>query len=369
MFKYITVLIVLFGSTAYCQQKAQPIPNELKNEVITIEAKKIIASENNFPFSTVQILDYRFDTSKIGFSRNKKSLDKNKILFQKLNYAYRKTVVKNGLRNAMEEFYNASYKDNLSSDSSSLLIVIKRFWADPFPNLQKIGNQATDISRESNFNLYVQFEFLLKKDSLYLPIKRVDTIFQMSPVGVNIEYQLYTEKGYNIYEYALIKVFESVNYQFYADKYAIAKTKKTFREVIAFNEKRFSYPILKDSALREGVYMSFTEFKNNQPSITQYKVQSNKKLGAALYHNSSKDSSMIFKYLGYCDGKNIYFGDLEHPLFRTGNTFDFFTNRVDFYNVSIPVMPSSTGFLSADVSDKEKSLEPFQIDMETGKIY
>ncbi len=357
----LSIFLILVSLTAFCQTKQEIIPAKLKEDIITIQAKDNIAAGYNFPFSSVKVIDYRFDTSKIGFGRSRNAYNEKRSLFAA--YPFKKIILKKGLQQSVENFYNDYYKNCFSNDSIQLLIVIKRFWADPFPNSQ-VKRQKIFIVQESTFDLYVGFEFFMNKNKLYLPLKRIDTVFQISANTSNIEYLDFKEKKYSIYEYVLTKVFESLNYQMYADHFETSKNKKTLAELIAFSERRFNYPILKDSILKKGIYMNFSEFRNNQPSIENYKLEIKKKIGKLLYNGN--DSSQVLKYWGYCDGEKIYNGDLEYPLSRVENTFDFFANRFDYFKDSFPLIIGS----SVDDSPSFiKVVEPFQIDMETGKIY
>jgi hypothetical protein len=355
------VLLISACFNLFCQAKKDILPDGLRNNLITIAANKNKISGCRFPFSGVKVSDCRFDTSKIGFMRKGDRYTRGKYMFKRM-------IVKSGLQFAVENFYTDYYKDCFSNDSTKLLVLIKRFWADPFPD-KTVQLQSTDISRESNFDLYVQVEFLLQRADLYLPVKRVDTVFQLNPSVLDHEYEDFKNKKYSIYEYALAKVFESVNYQLYADRFNDAKSKKTLPDVERFNKARFNYPVLQDSILKKGVYLSFAEFRNNQPSVPEYKVEKKKQTGYVLYNMTGSDSVQIIKYWGCSDGENIYCGLMHHPLIRAGNTFEFFNDKAEYNTYDVPVLTSSGYLVTGSFKVKKNVLEPFQIDMETGKIY
>lgn len=356
--------LLLFAVSIFSQDTKEMIPVKLKQDVVNISTNNNISVGYSLPFSAVKIMDYRFDTSKIGFA-------KSKAVFTSSSYSFKKIAVKNGLQSAVESFYNAYYKNRFSKDSTQLLIVIKRFWADPLPNLQ-VQQQATKIYRESSQDLYIQFEFFFNRGGWYLPLKRVDTVFQVTS-ELNLELYSFKEKQYGLYEYALTKVFESPNYLLYADRIENSKNRRTLEEVIRFNNKRFSYPILIDTVLKKGVYLNFSEFRNNQPAITEFKITEKRKIGKLLFNNNGNDRTQIINFWGYCDGTNIYSGGLQYPLYRAGNTFEFFNDGIGNYMYTNDIKSQNTANgdyrVSTPYTASEKILEPFQIDMETGKIY
>ena len=370
LMKYSFLIFIIFLSlNVFCQEKEQRVPRDLAKHLVSIEAKEYRPTNLKLPFTSVKIIDYRFDTSKVGFSRSNDAYKDNRFIFS--YYNFKRLTLKTSLRQSVQDFYNDYYENCFSKDSAELLIVIKRFWADPFPNKQT-SRQQTSVDPESTFDLHIQFEFLMNRNGLYLPLKRVDTVFQINSIAQDVELLDFKEKKYNIYEYALIKTFESLNYQLYADRFDFSKNKKTLAELNNFNERRFSYPILKDTIWKEGVYMNFNEFRNNQPSIIKYTIEKNKKIGKIVYNiTRGNERTQILKYWGYCDGKKIYTGEWEYPLSRIGNTFEFFTYRLDYFKDITPALIPGGVFVQAfkGGTTKEKVLEPFQIDMETGKIY
>lgn len=86
-----------------------------------------------------------------------------------------------------------------------------------------------------------------------------------------------------------------------------------------------SYPILKATEYSRGVYTSLEEFKNNEPSITNFYVDVNKKNNQVELYQIMADSSSqrIAKAWGISISNELYFyadGQL-YPIEKSGNTF------------------------------------------------
>ncbi|MFT3681498.1 MAG: hypothetical protein QM791_14590 [Ferruginibacter sp.] len=355
--KSIFLLICLWpGIIVYSQRKKVTSTSELKTKVVSLDMQEPLPGMEGLPFSAIEVLDYRPDTSKIGFNAYEQGVN------------FKKITVKNGLQYSVNNFYNFYCRQNFSGDSTGLLIIIKKFWIDPSPNRQR-KQQDKELERDSDLNLYLEFDFFLKRRGLYFPFRKIDTVYQATRNKNDIEYNRFRIGGYNFFEYVLARTFELPDYKFHAGKFDLVKNKKTFSELNAHYEKKRNYPILKDSFLRPGVYMNFQEFRNNLPSVTAYTISQEKVIGKVLYKAGGTDTSRISHPFGYCDGKNIYCGDLEYPIIRIGDTFEYLSTRTDRHTINTTLYYGNNNFGQLNIPVTEKTPEPFQIDMETGKIY
>ena len=101
---------------------------------------------------------------------------------------------------------------------------------------------------------------------------------------------------------------------------------------------------MNDRIYKAGVYITFSEFLNNSPS---------KKI---------EELSKIENYWGYSDGKDIYIYYHQKKLYRTGNSFEYFADKIQSFGIDIFSERSST--------PRVKRLStPVQLDMETGEVY
>lgn len=343
-------------------QSKEIIPDKLDYFFADISINNPLPAGYKLPFSSIEIIDYRPDTSKIGFIRNNPNSHGNK--------AYKIIVTKNGLRQSLTDLLNRYYKSCFSNDSLQLVIVVKRFWADPYPNrnIQQQGNAV----RSSVFDMHLRLEFFLKKDNWYYPVKRTDTVFQTGEGGVVPGCSGGELRKCEMYGYAVSKVFENTDFNYYADRLDKPRSKLTAQGLDSFNKKYSDYPVVHAETLNKGVYLNFNEFRQNKPSVIKYKVEEIKKKDRTMYvvyDTSNAEPVRIANYWGYCNGENIYCGYyMKHPLIKTGNTFEFFIDRLE-YHQDYTVVSGPYGTMYIPSQYKNKALEPVQIDMETGKIY
>lgn len=314
-----------------------------------------------FPFSVINITDCRADTSKIGFIKKNPEAEGKR--------AFLKLVADGGLRNRLGYLLNKHYAPCFSNDSVRLLIVIKRFWADPYPNRQ-IQRQE-EINRASVFDIYLKFEFYLEKSNWFYPIKKADTLIQVNEGDIIPGCGGITLKFCEVYGYAVAKVIEGIDFNYYYHRLNRIRNKLTKEGVDSFNMKSNRYPISDAAVLKRGVYTNFDEFRNNNPSITDFRIQhikKHEKTMTVLYNLANKEEVRIPEFWGYCDGQNIYYRHARNPLVKTGNTFEFFANRIE-YGRDYLVSEFQYGNMYVPYNETMISLEPFQIDMETGRIY
>ena len=87
-----------------------------------------------------------------------------------------------------------------------------------------------------------------------------------------------------------------------------SKIKFTWSEIVAHEHKIFDIPVLKDSLLVPGVYLSFEEFKSNSPSVTQFEV--------------TKDKFNDFIYVKQSDGRQVLcrmHGDIATAVIKSSS--------------------------------------------------
>jgi hypothetical protein len=361
---FFLLLLILCSSLLLPAQPREISPGELKELPVDIAIYSPLPAGCQFPFSSFNIIDSRADTSKIGFIKKYQDNRGKKL--------YRKMTVEGGLANGMETMLNKHYASCFSNDSLTLVIVLKRFWADPNPNrqLQRQGS----INRESVFDMYLKLEFFLQKNNLYYPVKRTDTLFQ---TGEDEFIPGCTDRGMRaceIYGYAISKVLESIDFNYYAGRLEKQRNKITKGVLDSFNRRYNEYPVVNAPALTKGVYLTFDEFKNNRPSVSNYRIEKHKKNNRSivtLFNTDITGSERIPKFWGYCDGAKVYCGYIQHPLFKAGNTFEFFIDKTLYDPVYVPVPMAGVpfGMSTVPVDLFAESFEPFQIDMETGKIF
>jgi hypothetical protein len=125
-----------------------------KQEVIQVNPQSF-SYNTKLPFSHIDIVDSRFDTTKIGYSAK--------------FFSFKKLTVAPSFSSVIQNSLNTSLKSNFDSlKNSSLLLVIKHFWLkEAFIKEQsQLGSQCI-----------AKFELYLKTDTAYFPIIRINTVF------------------------------------------------------------------------------------------------------------------------------------------------------------------------------------------------
>lgn len=317
--------------------------------------------ELKLPFSKIRIIDSRPDTSKIGYVDVRGGLTSKKRSFERV-------LLQNGNGNAIEKYYADYFSSAFAKNDFELLIVMKRFWlsANIISNERRIEAANSVGSTE---RLYCKWEYYLGQHGKYLPIKRIDTVFLIIEDLERYDYYKTEKERQLIFKGVLNGMVEVLDYS-NAMKQFDDQPKKTLDEIHAFNDRINMIPVLQDSVVHRGVYLSFDDFKNNRPSIIDFQE---KKMhygrinqNTEIYLEDMKGET-ISNYWGYSDGKEFRYGMLGNDkIYRIQNTFCFFIKVVG-YVISSDSPAGSTMVTTS--KNKYEVWAPFQIDMETGQIY
>ena len=82
-------------------------------------------------------------------------------------------------------------------------------------------------------------------------------------------------------------------------------------------------PILKTEMPDRGVYKSFNEFKNNNPSIKDFEIKKGQYTDELLITENNQ-TYPLQNFWGYSDGKNLFIRSADNlfQLIKAGNTFN-----------------------------------------------
>ena len=361
----LSMFLLFFTNFSFAQQDDNP--NNLRAKIFELSVKTIPSESLKLPFQSIKIIDSRFDTSKLGFRLTRR--------FLSTNNTFEKIMLIPGIEKGIENFYNEYYKNNFTPDGKVLLISIKKLWINNMPDKQG-ENQRKDIDRFSQQDIYVKFEYYFSSENAYVPLKRTDTVFQRTPNKKVEDYDPKDENKLPFLCFALEKMIENVNYEFYI-KDLEKKKKMSVEDIEKYNAESKNMPILNET-IKKGVFLTFDEFKNNQPSVISFSKR--KILKKKIYEIVDEKDNVILHYFAYYDGEKLAIAKHLSGLFTTnisqdnygiykvGNSFQFFENHfqntgrqtntiVDNQNIPIYI-PGS-----------EIVRVPRQIDMETGEVY
>ncbi|MDP4261844.1 MAG: hypothetical protein Q8941_04880 [Bacteroidota bacterium] len=306
--------------------------------------------KEKIPFGRIELADYRFDTSKVGYNVH--------------NRIDERIAVKGGLEKTLAGYLNNYFKNNLDTSSGkTLLIVLKRLW------LQSGAIGQMLLSKEKD---YPDLPYYLNKapacladidvfavsGAVYKALVRINHSFNMEEINTvdNLS--------------ALLLPFDSLLKKISlmdVDKVISQKKDFSLEDIRKNYENRFTIPVLTQGNLQRGVYLTFSDFKESKTSYPDftYKID---RFSADVTIRQGQQSIIITDYWGFFDGKNLFVkpGHVPFKVIRQGHTFDFYgslrgdthDNTFDTYNgvqmrYTVSVVP----------------LYPLQVDMDTGKVY
>jgi len=298
-------------------------------------------------FDSIQVLDFRKDTSRIGLITSGRNAQ-DEILFH--------TPVADQLARYLHTGYSSP------QGGQSLLVVIKDLWiADP--------NGFAYLNR-SLWNIYFHMEAYLKEKDGYIPLSYLDTT-------------LHRFTGYSVPNVAARDLPELIDIFMYkvADRDQASdwteKKMVSYDEIDSFSRTRFNYAM--DTVTRpvKGVYVNVKEFRKNAPSILQYEVSKDKSGNMELrIPDESGHLYYTHSVWGFCDGNQSY-------VMMDGNLFPVFRVYHQFYVLGskgyrdkklwlpfiIPLGPGGLVLGTTDVSDHVvRTLRLFRLNVKTGRV-
>ena len=346
------LLMLFFSPLIVTAQNANP--DRLPSRQLHLTGDKIAPGEIKLPFSSIKLIDCRFDTSKLGF------MPAIQVIHNKKRVG-RKVILEGGVAAALEKYYNEYYENTFTGTDVQLLIVIKKLWLSGVDNEK---NKPVNIvkNRYAGSFLYCKLEYYFNRGDFFFPFKRLDTVVN----GVAIEVEKRDMSHYVSYERSfeliLKGLIETIDFNKALDNIE-RLPQKTWAEVEKFNASYFNIPVLKDSAVAKGVFLNFNEFRQNKPSIVNFtegtiRIKSNK----TENYLDDEHGNRILNYWGYCNGQYLKIGKYGNDeAFRKGNAFELFVINQQF--------GESYSLLYGTVYKDTEYWIPYQLDMETGDLY
>jgi hypothetical protein len=283
----------------------------------------------------IQIIDWRSDTTSIGFRTN--------------DY-FTIPDIRTAFKNQLLSLIDFNKDSNLKA--SNVVVCLQKIWITH--HLTKVNNnwQAGIIWKVDCFKKVGDtFNYLCRLDTT---IENTNTRF--SPYDlVPLCLQLSAEK----IESALHRRDQS-------DQYAdINQFKNHFNDI----------PILQDVQKKKGLYLTYQQFLNNTPSAVDFKIEKEKFTDGLFVINSSGTYELIRNVWGYCDGQNMYIksGEKYFQLCRVNNTFYFYGAKTIKKSVQNDLGTASLLNLATN-SDRKITkyyitYYPFQLDITDGNFY
>ncbi len=234
------------------------------------------------------------------------------------------TISQGIFANDVQQFLNSSIQF-AKPDSFSIVMVIKKCWLTSGLDEemeQQIQNADIDSNSKKISSLLLRIEFYLRRGSDHFILYRYDT---------TITRNLYVTKDASLLlEQALISSLSKLK-ELDSKFQSIVETKRKFswEEIAVHNQKQFDIPVLKDTSLVRGIYFSFDEFKNNNPTQRDFEVEKDKLIDLIFIKQPDGTQTPIRGAWGYCDGKNMYIKSMDNYflLQQQGNAFYIYGSK------------------------------------------
>ena len=282
------------------------------------------------PYDSIEFRDVRYDTTFV------------MMTFPPLHVSRTYNVKVNldsGLAQNLTKYFNNYYSSVNNNGRKTLVCYIKKFSVTLQYELLEHFFNSGNLEDDTANRVTTEIECYYKKDDVLFPAVRLDTSYlhHFPDIILNAAKQI---RG--LFEPLMNKI-EHVNLENVEKRKAYTEP-----EIVKRYADRFNIPILQTAAYKKGVYKTFTEFRNNAPSIDSFKVstdkmkvnESNRGLfdpESLLWKAFQTRNTAIFLYdknntlispseiFGYCDGKTIWIehGAFFYPLGKIGNSFEF----------------------------------------------
>jgi hypothetical protein len=345
----------LLLGTLFCFLFANCFAQHEKTFIISLD-KSNKSEKAILPFSAIQIIDARFDKSSIGCAIKDLSFDgitKNKMVavFPDSLQTYLPLVV-------------AKLCSLASPNPDTLVLLVKHFrFAD------RVFSTLTKKNKPESI-LMIAVSFYKKEGGRLFRIAGVESKWskewsllddESTPALSAARNEACTELFLNL--------FQNTNWRAGELSFSWAEMEDGLR-------RRYQLPILTDTTLRAGVYRSYSEFKNNNPSLTRCSFRTSKDL---LQEVKDENNKLIEGTVwGACDGKYLYIFDGKYrKLLRSSNGFRYYVeqyqqrNGPSIINLLDPGIQTSAGTLYLpSISAKHRSNVAFvDLNLDTGSRY
>jgi hypothetical protein len=280
IFQPLFFILLFFSPTTFAQTKqetnyATVFFRHMKTAYLTLPDSSIANYNNLSTFSSINFLDARFDSINIGYVKSNRN---------------ERLALKNGLCNSLQELFNKN--TSKQNNGSSLLFIIHQF---------RLIESDTTFDKDANKlfrtnKLIAKFDLFVETKNNYQAAFRYDTTLY--------DFENFSNNKLPIITTFLNKLVAKVG-RIDMQK-VVTKNVYTLADIKESITDKFNLPIVKDSMVKKGVYVTYKEFINNTPSITEYKTDRIKMESVLL----TKDEDGIWmpqkNIFGYSNGKKIW---------------------------------------------------------------
>ncbi|MEJ8820335.1 hypothetical protein [Lacibacter sp. H407] len=311
------------------------------------------------PYKAIHVTDKRADTSFIGFYAFNQPKSRTK------NYL----VLKNGHTKSFTHFFTSASKLDPTA-KTELLIVIRKFWLSK--EIEHKAINETTKKEEPPFvpGIITRFEFYAKNETMYVPLLRFDSTFKWLNSQKQDE-DLFITSALATALQKLAEIDPEIKLS--------SGIKKTFDEIELFS--KINIPVLSAKTLKKGIYSSYDEFRNNNPSIPDFEIRKDSKSSLLIAKDANGQEYPARKIWGFCDGEKVFIKSIDNFFelhFLNGTIYSRASKQIirssgkDSKILSYLILPLPI----ADGLDKSGAFEQYgininyyQLDTDNGRLY
>lgn len=302
------------------------------------------------PFSGVQVMDQRFDTSKIGYLLS--------------NGNFNRAVLHN-TASALEHYMTQHYSWQ-STAQDQLLLVVRTLW---ITNRRAGEGSEHNESKDSKFqgNLVVKIDAFSQTAAGCKALKRMDTSIQTEAVTkINIGTALAELTQILLERFAGMDVAAFTN----------GKKLIPFTELEAYYRSLQDKPVVQQPSGQRGIYVTFNDFLNNRLKTESFKLEQTESADY-LYLDKGTEQILFTDFWGFHDGQQLYIrvGSNFFKLYPDQKAYSFMgclqsVHKTKARSQGRIVRNLIWGNLGeAHQSRLVNLIRPMQVNMETSAVY
>jgi hypothetical protein len=357
-------ILIALSATAqrYTGNKQKTIVFSNKLEISAPQIKSIL--QPAMDLQHIEVIDNRFDTTIWGFL---KSFGNLKSIISKNNQPVSHTL---------REYLSNKLQLDATTGKSLFIVLQQLQFTQNHVQEEKIGFQKDKTRWLAALSLKV--DFYLKEERGYSPLYRFDsTIISDEPISEN-----------ETTDFIFTNLHLSLG-QLTAQKFASLNPVRFVQrnQILEHNSNKFILPILQDSIFKKGAYRSYSEFKNNTPSISEFVIKTDGRTNTLMVTENGQDYP-VRKIWGFCDGENIYVQSKFNYFQLQRKENSFFTLAAKGYHTKTKInggrllLASTVGILFpvggfmlddtfnvVEVNKYGLTIHAYILNMETGELY
>ncbi|MEO8569523.1 MAG: hypothetical protein ABI419_10310, partial [Ginsengibacter sp.] len=318
---------ILFSKCSSCQQsgnyKRDSVDlGNVKEMQIRLDSNDRFTGVNQFPFKSILIEDVRFDTTQVGIYSVLNNIFIPAIKNYKINF-------KDGLGSSLGIYLNNFFKSNTGDKDIELVCFVKKL------SIVKRDTLTDNISLQRTYGkVSFRAEVFLRNGTEFYTAFKIDTALTES---ISIKKKEIVDE---MKDYMLMPVLKLLQNEISNTAWDKILKKKSFSKSVVhenYFNSRFNLPVLTQSP-KKGIYKTFSEFKNNSPSIIDFEVKKGKLKTVSLIDKKG-NYLVTTKMFGFSDGEKYWIlkGNFSFPLIRTGNSFEFFLTVVNNLKILLAI--------------------------------